>query len=192
MYDDATTPPTDTNPPAEPTNPTAQEAERNELEELRAELATTKDQLLRTAADAENNRRIAAQDMERAKERAQEKALLPLLPVADVLAASEAALTDDIAAHPYVVGMRGIAQLLAKYFAEQGVEQLSPLGQPFSADEHQAMGTAPGAAGMVVAVLQPGYRLGGRLLRPAMVLLGQGEAPVATSADTPAENTEPA
>lgn len=187
MYTDDTTNPTN---PDTPEDLTPQQAEANELEELRAELATTKDQLLRAVADAENTRRIAAQDVERAKERTQERAIAPLLPVADVLAASEAALTDDIATHPYVAGMRGIAQLLGKYFAEQGVQQLSPLGEAFSADEHQAMGTAPGAAGIIITVLQPGYRLQGRLLRPAMVIIGQGEdaaAPAAQpAADTPA------
>lgn len=144
-----------------------------ELAKSQSQLADQHELMLRIKAEAENARRRASLDVEKAHKFALEKFAGDLLPVVDNL---ERALSfidrEDEAFKGVIEGieltMKGFLDTVAKY----GVVQIDPAGQPFNPDQHQAMSIQPSAdvpPNTVTFVMQKGYELNGRLLRPAMV-----------------------
>lgn len=127
----------------------------------------------RTQADFENYRKRVARESALAQERGVAKLAKELLPALDNLdRALEAAAQDD----PLLDGVRLVRSELSGALARVGVESFSPLGESFDPAVHEAMATveqpADGAAsGTVVEVYQPGYRLGGSIIRPARVVV---------------------
>ncbi|SNY54378.1 molecular chaperone GrpE [Arsukibacterium tuosuense] len=150
-----------------------------ELAEAKAKLADQQDLMLRIKADAENARRRASQDVEKAHKFALEKFAGDLLPVVDNLERALAFINREDEAFTGIVEgveltMKSFLDTVAKY----GVQQIDPQGQPFNPDLHQAMTIQPSAdvaPNTVTFVMQKGYELNGRLLRPAMV--GVSKAP---------------
>ncbi|MDX1677348.1 nucleotide exchange factor GrpE [Arsukibacterium sp.] len=150
-----------------------------ELAEIKAKLADQQDLMLRIKADAENARRRASQDVEKAHKFALEKFAGDLLPVVDNLERALAFINREDEAFTGIIEgveltMKSFLDTVAKY----GVQQIDPQGQPFNPDLHQAMTiqpTADVAPNTVTFVMQKGYELNGRLLRPAMV--GVSKAP---------------
>ncbi|MET0377866.1 MAG: nucleotide exchange factor GrpE [Spongiibacteraceae bacterium] len=151
-----------------------------EIEKLQSELAEIKDQSLRVAAEAQNQRRRAERDVENAHKFALEKFANALLPVADNLERSlDAADRDNEALKPLLEGVelthKGLIDALAKF----QVEQLNPVGEPFDPQVHQAMTMLDNPnvePNTVLFVMQKGFTLNGRLLRPAMVAVSKGVA----------------
>nr|WP_300312275.1 nucleotide exchange factor GrpE [Halomonas sp.] len=145
------------------------------VEELEQDLAEAKDQLLRTAAEAQNVRRRAEAEAEKARKFALEKFIKEMLPVVDSLEkALESMGSDASEAHREGVSMTLKMQLdvLGKF----GVEVLEPQGEPFDPQLHEAMAMVPNPAvdpNTVIDVMQKGYVLNGRLVRPAMVVVSQ-------------------
>lgn len=150
-----------------------------ELQQATAQVAEQQDILLRVKAESDNIRRRAAQDVEKAHKFALEKFAGDLLAVVDNL---ERSLTfikpDDEATKSISEGveltLKGLLDTIGKY----GVQQIDPQGQPFNPEQHQAMSIQPSAdvaPNTVTFVMQKGYELNGRLLRPAMV--GVSKAP---------------
>ncbi|MGC4027722.1 MAG: nucleotide exchange factor GrpE [Steroidobacteraceae bacterium] len=150
------------------------------LEQLRAQLeaalgqvAAQREQLLRVAAEQENIRKRAARDVEQAHRFALEKFAQELLPVRDSLElAAASAGTADAAS--LAAGQEATLKLLAKAFERFAIHKLDPLGEPFDPARHEAiaMRATPAAEpGSVVEVVQQGYDLNGRLLRPARVIV---------------------
>jgi molecular chaperone GrpE len=145
------------------------------------------DKAVRTVAEMENLRKRTQRDLESAHKFALENFAKALLPVLDSLVLGLQAATGD---SPEVQKFREGSELTLKQFEavfnKFNIETIDPLGQPFNADQHQAMmmqeieGAAPNT---VVNVFQKGYMLNGRLLRPAMVVVAK--APQKPSADTP-------
>lgn len=150
-----------------------------ELAQAQAKLADQQDLMLRIKADAENARRRASQDVEKAHKFALEKFAGDLLPVVDNLERALAFINREDEAFTGIVEgveltMKSFLDTVAKY----GVQQIDPQGQPFNPDLHQAMTIQPSAdvaPNTVTFVMQKGYELNGRLLRPAMV--GVSKAP---------------
>ncbi|WNK20625.1 nucleotide exchange factor GrpE [Halomonas piscis] len=159
---------------AESDNPEA-EMLAARVEELEQELADTKDQSLRTAAEAQNVRRRAEQDAEKARKFALEKFVKELLPVIDSLEKALDAMGEDATeAHREGVSMTLKMQLdvLGKF----GVEPVDPHGEPFDPQLHEAMTMVPNPEmepNTVMEVIQKGYLLNGRLVRPAMVVVSK-------------------
>lgn len=153
---------------------------QSEIEKLQAELTEIKEQSLRVAAEAQNQRRRAERDVENAHKFALEKFANALLPVADNLERSlEAADRDNEALKPLLDGVelthKGLIDTLAKF----NVEQLNPVGEPFDPQVHQAMTMLDNPnvePNTVLFVMQKGFTLNGRLLRPAMVAVSKGVA----------------
>jgi molecular chaperone GrpE len=154
-----------------------------ELEELRVRLAAAEeraknhwDQYLRAVADLENVRKRAARDVEQASRYGLEKFAAELVPVKDSLdLAVENAARSDAAA--LAEGQAATLRLLAKAFERIGIQEIDPAGQPFDANLHEAMAMQESATAVpnsVIAVVQRGYTLNGRLLRPARVLVAKG------------------
>lgn len=145
-----------------------------QVEALRAELEQLKAQSLREQADLDNQRKRLARDIEQARKFANERLLSDLLPVFDSLDAGLAAAGADAGAVRQ--GLELTYKQLLKVAADNGMEVLDPSGQPFDPEHHQAIsqddaeGVPPGH---VIKVYQKGYRLNGRLLRPALVVVAR-------------------
>jgi molecular chaperone GrpE len=158
-----------------------------EVEALQTELAGLKEQVLRYAAEAENTRRRAEREANDARAYAIQKFARDLLGVADNLdRAMAAAPTDspDAAVKNYVIGVEMTAKELLSAFEKNGLKRIDPpRGEKFDPHKHQAMMEQPGedvSPGGVIQVMQPGYELLGRLVRPAMVVVAaKGAAPAA-------------
>ena len=153
-----------------------------ELAELQARLAEAearanqeREQLLRLAAEMENVRKRAARDMEQAQRFALERFAGELLAVADSLemAASTAANAD---AATLAAGQEATLRLLQSTFGKFAIQRIDPQGQPFDPERHEAMAMQPSdtaGPGSVLQVVQTGYELNGRLLRPARVIVAR-------------------
>lgn len=149
-----------------------------ELAAAKAEAAGLKEQVLRYAAEAENTRRRAEREANDARAFAIQKFARDLLGVADNLAramAAQPADNGDPGLKNFVVGVEMTEKELVQAFERNGMARIFPLkGEKFDPHKHQAMMEQPDtdvAPGGVVQVLQPGYELLGRLVRPAMVVV---------------------
>ena len=165
-----------THDPMQDAHDPASEPPVDELEALRAEVEQLKAQSLLERADLENQRKRLARDIEQARRFANERLLSDLLPVFDSLDAGLAAAGADAGALRQ--GMELTYKQLLKVAADNGMEVLDPTGQPFDPEHHQAIsqGEAEGVApGHVINVFQKGYRLNGRLLRPALVVVARND-----------------
>jgi len=149
------------------------------------EIASLKDQLLRGQAEAENVRRRAARDVENAHKFALEKFAADLLPVVDSLEkAVESAQTgveasDEGAANAIGQGVELSLKLFYDVLEKAGISRIHPKGEPFDPQYHEAMAMlehADSEPNSVLDVMQPGYTLNGRLVRPAMVVVSKAPA----------------
>lgn len=160
--------------PAEDFNEVA-DAAAEEIIALKAEIQALKDQVLRVAAEAENTKRRAEREANDARAYAIQKFGRDLLAVADTLDRALAAPVDDPAVKTFVVGMEMTQKSLISAFETNGLKKIDPpKGEKFDPHQHQAMMEQPSTevgAGGVIQVLQPGYELLGRLIRPAMVVV---------------------
>ena len=167
----------DQTPAPEPETP-AEDVGDDAYEAMRAEIAALKEQVLRYAAEADNTRRRAERESNDARAYAIQKFARDLLGVADNLAralAAQPADTGDTAVKNFVVGVEMTEKELQGAFERNGLKKIDPpKGDKFDPHKHQAMMEQPGsdvAPGAVIQVLQPGYELLGRLVRPAMVVV---------------------
>jgi len=167
----------DDHTPAEDVNDIA-DAAIDHIEALTAENKGLKEQVLRYAAEAENTRRRAEREANDARAYAIQKFGKDLLAAADNMGrALAAAPTDsaDTVVKNFVVGVEMTAKSLQAAFETNGLKKIEPeQGVKFDPHQHQAMMEQPSTevgAGGVIQVLQPGYELLGRLIRPAMVVV---------------------
>jgi len=167
---------------AEPGREPTAESLAAERDAAREQVATLKDQLLRTQAEAENVRRRAARDVESAHKFALEKFAGDLLPVIDSLekavetADNAAASAADEGAAAIAEGVRLSLKLFLDVLSRQGVEQIDPVGEPFDPQRHEAMAMVPNPSmepNSVMEVMQRGYLLNGRLVRAAKVVVSK-------------------
>ncbi|MBS3798578.1 nucleotide exchange factor GrpE [Pseudoalteromonas sp. BDTF-M6] len=148
-----------------------------ELEAAKQTVEEQKDSVIRAAAEVENIRRRAAQDVEKAHKFALEKFANELLPVIDNLErAIEFADKENENLAPVLEGIEMTAKSFVDAVAKFNVEVINPQGEAFNPELHQAMSMQPSAdvaPNTVLAVMQKGYTLNGRLLRPAMVMVSK-------------------
>lgn len=138
-------------------------------------LGEMRDLLLRERAEIENQRKRLQRDLEQARKFANERLLGDLLPVCDGLERGLMVETADV--KTLREGMDLTLKALLKVAENNGLMQIDPLGQRFNPELHQAvsMVDAPqAAADTVVSVMQKGYVLNERLLRPALVMVAKG------------------
>ncbi len=151
------------------------------LEEAMAQLEGYRDQALRAEAEMQNVRRRAERDVANAHKFGLEKFLGNLVPVVDSLekaieAAEQAGKADD----PIVEGVQLCLKLLLDLLEKENVKVLDPVGEPFDPQFHEAMSMIENPdvePNSVVLVVQKGYVLNERLVRPAMVMVAKGESP---------------
>lgn len=175
--DDATPPPDDaevadgTGADAEPAGPSVE-----------AELAETKDRLLRALAEAENVRRRASRDVENASKRAIAGFAREMVVVADNLSRALSSVdSEKFAADPAVKSMLEGVEMTAREmqnaFSRNGIKKVDPLGERFDPQHHEAMfefEDLSKPAGLVGQVMEPGYTLHDQPLRPAKVGVTKG------------------
>jgi molecular chaperone GrpE len=137
--------------------------------------ADQKDSVMRAIADADNVRKRAQGEIDKARKFALEKFAGELLPVADNLErALQVANPEDEAIKPIIDGVELTLKSFVSTIEKFGMTVIDPQGQPFNPEQHQAMSMQENAElppNTVLAVMQKGYEINGRLLRPAMVMV---------------------
>lgn len=151
---------------------------------LEAELAKARDDMLRALAEAENTRRRAERTAVEARAYAIDRFANDLLAVADTLGrALQAAPRDDLdeGFRNLLTGVEMTERAMLDAFSRHGLKRVGVKGEQFDPNLHQAVAQAPSdhPAGKVAEVMQPGYVLNDRTIRPAMVLVSLG--PVANA-----------
>lgn len=171
--------------PVEPTDVDSEvTAEQARIAELEAQLEAAqqasleeRERAIRAVAEMENLRRRAAQDVEKAHKFALEKFAAELLPVLDNLErAIELADKENDTLKPMIEGVELTLKSMQSGVAKFGLVALDPTNQPFDPNAHQAMSMVPSAdvaPNTVIAVMQKGYELNGRVIRPAMVMVSK-------------------
>ncbi|WP_085608032.1 MULTISPECIES: nucleotide exchange factor GrpE [unclassified Pseudomonas] len=155
---------------------------------LEEQLAAAQDQSLRVAADLQNVRRRAEQDVEKAHKFALEKFAGDLLPIVDSLERGlELSNPDDESIRPMREGIELTLKMFHDTLTRYQLVAVAPQeGEQFNPVEHQAMATQESDVlepNSILKVFQKGYQLNGRLLRPAMVVVSKAPAPVSPSID---------
>ena len=151
-------------------------ADAERVAKAEAEAAAMRDKYLRLQAEWDNYRKRTAEEASEMRVRAAEKLMGDLLPIVDDFeraiahaeANGEAGLLD---------GVKAIATKLSDSLEKHGLEAIDPAGQAFDALEHQAVGQVEDASvpdETVAQVYQKGYRLGKKVIRPAMVTISTG------------------
>jgi molecular chaperone GrpE len=161
--------------PETPTSPAELERLQQALLEADERAKNHYEQYLRAAAELENVRKRAQRDIEAANRYGLEKFAAELLPVKDSLelAVQNAARAD---AGSLREGQQATLQLLARALEKLGVTAIEPEGEPFDPARHEAMmaqESTTAEPNSVLKVVQPGYELNGRLLRPARVIVAR-------------------
>jgi molecular chaperone GrpE len=164
--------------------------------ELAKEANDLKDRLLRTLAEMENLRRRTEREVADARAYGVTSFARDILAVADNMERAMKALDDEIrdkadaGVKALLDGLELTERELIKVMEKHGVKKLEPLGQKFDPNLHQAMFELPDPsvpAGTIVQVMQPGYTIGERVLRPALVGIAKG-GPKAPAAEAPAND----
>ena len=171
MPDDAQAPETE----EQQAEPTEEEALDPEAALVAAESKASEhwDRYLRAAAELENVRKRATRDVENARKFALERFGKELLAVRDTLEMGLAA-AENATVESLLEGKSATLKMLTSTMQQFGIEQVDPAGEPFDPELHEAISVQPSddvEPGSVVTVVQKGYTLNGRLLRPAMVIV---------------------
>lgn len=161
-----------------------------DIEAAQAQAQAANDRYARLQADWDNFRKRTAREREEEKARAAESLVTKLLPVVDDL---ERSLDHAAKTQPegefgdFVAGVRAVYDKLVDVFQKTGVEAIDPAGQEFDMNEHQAVAHVEDPSlpeSTVRDVYQKGYRMGGRVIRSAMVTVSKG-GPARTAAPAP-------
>lgn len=159
-------------PEGQPADAVSAEAE---LVKAREELAAAKDQVLRAQAEMQNIRRRAEQDVEKAHKFALDRFAGDIVVVADNLERALGTIDrGDERQKPVAEGIELTLKSLLDTLQKHGVQQLDPRGEPFNPQEQEAIAMVPNPAmepGSVMDVMQKGYTLNGRVIRPARVVV---------------------
>jgi molecular chaperone GrpE len=198
MNDSDTRPPSD-NDPAPANEPAVQPEPAvapKPSTSLDRELAETKDRLLRTLADMDNMRKRTEREVADARVYGISNFARDILGVADNMHRAMAALDDELRAkadEPTKVLLEGVElteRELMNVLEKHGVKRIEPLGQKFDPNRHQAMYEIEDAsvpAGTVIQVMQAGYLIGDRMLRPALVAVAKGGGKAPPANDNPTQ-----
>jgi len=146
------------------------------MEEARAEVGRVRDQLLRTAADFDNFRKRTRRELEDAQKRGREELLRELLPVFDNLERAVVHAGQASDAKAVADGVQMVLKQFADTLGRIGIKRVPTVGSAFDPTLHEAiqqLETDEHPPGTIVAEVQPGYAIGDRLLRAAMVVVAK-------------------
>ncbi|HAA67293.1 MAG TPA: nucleotide exchange factor GrpE [Acidimicrobiaceae bacterium] len=172
----------------------SEEASGGELESALAEVDKLRDAALRAEAEMQNMQRRTARDVENAHKFGVERFLQSLLPVVDSLekAIESAEQASGGAEDAIAEGVVLCHKLLLDVLNKENIEVIDPIGEPFDPNEHQAMSMVENPdmePNSVFAVVQKGYKLNGRLVRAAMVMVSKAPASQVDDAEEPAADS---
>jgi len=151
-----------------------------ELASAQAQLQEAREAQLRALAEMENVRKRAQRDVESAHRFAVERFAADMIEVRDTLELGLAAAGAAPAAAHFVEGSQATLRMVDKAFERAGIAVVDPLGQSFNPELHEAIMAQPTAdqpVGSVLTVVQKGFTLNGRLLRPARVVIARSPDP---------------
>jgi molecular chaperone GrpE len=146
----------------------------SELAQAEEELAKHREAMLRMQAEMENLRKRLIRDQERSRKFALEKIMKDLLQVWDSMERGLEVDSESLTVESLVEGQKLTLRMLEKVMQDHDLEIIDPEGQPFDPELHQAMTVLPSAdvpENTVIEVLQKGFLLHDRLIRPAMVVV---------------------
>ena len=155
--------------------------------------ASLKDQLLRTAADFDNFRKRARREVDDARQAGRDGMLKDLLPVFDNLERAAQHVTSATDVESVASGIELVMKQFRDTLGKHGIERIQSVGQPFDPSVHEAiqqLATSDFEPGSVAGEVQGGYRMGERLIRPAMVVVAKAPAPPEGSPSAPPANEE--
>ena len=145
-----------------------------QLEDAQSKASENWDHFVRAKAEMDNLRRRNSKDLENAHKFGMEKFVTELLPVIDSISMGLA--TEEASAESLREGMGMTLGMIEKMMEKLGIEEIDPINEKFDAEKHQAMSMQPNAdvePNTVIAVMQKGYALNERLIRPAMVMVSK-------------------
>lgn len=149
----------------------------SELQAARLEAVEARQDMLRMQADMENLRKRLVREHEKARLRTLERFMGDLLPVRDSLERGLEAANDPAATvEALTEGKQLIMKMLAKAMGDHGLETIDPVGEPFDPEKHEAMTLLTSdqhAENTVIDVIEKGYQLHDRLIRPAKVVVSK-------------------
>ena len=148
---------------------------RAQLEAARAEAQENFGKFQRALADFQNYKRRTEEERAQAGRLANLSFVLNILPVVDDLQRALDSLDVKLAGLQWVEGIRAIQRKFEGALQASGVAEIPAEGQAFDPNVHEAIGEDIGEQGKVVRVLQKGYKMGERVVRPAMVMVGNGQ-----------------
>lgn len=161
-------------------DPSVTDAAEDEIETLRQQAAENWNNYLRVVAELDNLRKRSARELESARRYGAERLVAAILPVRDSLEAGLKAATEaeaesvDLAS--LLEGERATLRLLDQALEAAGIAEIDPEGEPFDPERHEAMSMLPSDSAepnSVMAVVQKGYSLHERVVRPARVVVAQ-------------------
>ncbi len=158
---------------ASPETPVLTQAER-ELVDAQEKVDENWELYLRTAAELENVRKRSQRELENARRYGIERFALELLAVGDSLEMGLEAASEEPSVEILMAGKKATLKQLRQLLERFSISELDPLGEAFDPELHEAMTTQPSEEyqpGQVMAVIQKGYRIHDRLLRPARVII---------------------
>lgn len=150
---------------------------KSALGDAEHQMVEYKEAMLRMQAEMENLRKRLIKDLERSRKRALENVMLDLLPVKDSLERGTETDLETATVESLIEGKTLIIRMLEKLMKDHGLEEINPIGQNFDPELHQAMSMLESTdfePNTVMDVMQKGYRLHDRLIRPAMVVVSKG------------------
>ena len=130
----------------------------------------------RAAADFQNFKRRVEQERSESARLSSAALVINLLPVYDDLDRAVASVDSTLAGLNWVQGVSAIHQKFGRLLEAMGVREVDAVGEQFDPARHEAIGRQPGEEGKVLHVAQKGYSLHDKVIRPAMVIVGSGEA----------------
>lgn len=162
-----------------PDPPLSGEAGVNDVGALMAEVEELREKYFRAAADYQNLRRRSEEERREYGRYTLAALVVNYLPVLDDLDRAVNSVDAEIAGHKWVEGIRLVERKFRGVLEASGVRPIEAEGCPFDPTLHEAISYAPGPEGTVVAVVQAGYTLDGKVVRPAQVVVGSGGAAAA-------------
>jgi molecular chaperone GrpE len=141
----------------------------------------------RSAADFQNYKRRVEEERGETARFASAALVINLLPLLDDLERALQSVDAHLAGLTWIDGIRLIHRKFQAVLEMAGVQEIQAEGQPFDPAVHEAVSQAPGEDGKVVSVVQKGYRLGDRVVRPAMVIVGKGAGDATRREEDPSQ-----
>jgi molecular chaperone GrpE len=154
----------------------AEQDTQQDMEQLQSELAEARDKILRAQADLENYRKRSRRELDEERRYANVALLKDLLPVVDNIDRALESAQKSGEGGPLLEGIKLVKQQLASALARHHCVEIKAQGQPFDPHQHQAVTAMPSQeqpANTVLQVVQPGYQVHDRVIRPSQVIVSK-------------------